>query len=110
MYKYAEDSGLCVVTTVLDYIKRTRSLIRQDEDALFITYGKTHKKPSKDTLRRWITTSLSEAGINIYTAHSTRHASASKSKMGNCCVQTILSKGGWKSESVFRRHYDLPIR
>ena len=56
-------------------------------------YGKPHKKPSKDTLRRRITQSLKKAGINteIYTAHSTSHASASKSKI-NCCVQTILSK------------------
>ena len=109
-FKY-NDPDMCVVTTQTYYMKRTSSLVPPTDNILFITHGKSNQKPSKDTVRRWILEILNRAGINTskYITHSTRHASSSKSLSQGLNVQSILSNGGWKSENVFRKHYQLPI-
>ena len=116
-HKYIQDKEWCQFAY---YIKRTVSLVPPTENSLFITHGKPYKKPSKDTVHRWISDILNCAGINTsrYKVHNTRNASSSKSlSQGSLSlshyhiinVQSILSKGGSKSENVFSKYYQLLI-
>ena len=112
LFKYPSNENICVVKTVFAYIERTKEMVKDHEKHLLVTYGKPHKKPSRDTVRRWIVEGLKNAGIdtNVYSAHSTRHASSSKAVPQNhASIKVILQKGGWKTESVFRKHYLLPV-
>ena len=54
---------------------------------------------------------LSDAGVDttIYSAHSTRGASASKAVSAGLSIEAILKTGSWASESVFSKHYNRPI-
>ena len=54
---------------------------------------------------------LSDAGVDttIYSAHSTRGASASKAVSVGLSIEAILKTGSWASESVFSKHYNRPI-
>ena len=107
-HKYIQDKEWCQFAY---YIKRTVSLVPPTENNLFITHGKPYKKPSKDTVHRWILEILNCAGINTsrYKVHNTRNASSSKSLSQGLNVKSILSKGGSKSENVFSKHYQLLI-
>ena len=52
---------------------------------------------------------LSPSGdASIYTSNSTRHVSSSK----KCHVtkHVAFTKGGWSSDSVFRKHYNPLIK
>lgn len=62
---------------------------------------------SGSTVARWIKSILSEAGVDttIYSAHSTRGASASNAANRGVPTDAILSAGCWKSESTFTRFY-----
>ena len=52
---------------------------------------------------------MSGIDVAIFKAHSTRAASTSKAKNCNVPLDEILKKAGWKSDSTFAKHYDLPI-
>lgn len=97
---------LRVVDKVLLYVEQTEILISPDETALLVTHVKPHKKPVKDTIRRWISEMLNRRGVDmsIYTSNSTRHASSSNAVSCGTLLNIVLSKGGWFSYSVFRKH------
>ena len=54
---------------------------------------------------------LKSAGVdtNIYTAHSTRGAAASKAAASGETIQAILKQGHWSRESTFARFYQREI-
>ncbi|CAD6230834.1 GSCOCG00012210001-RA-CDS [Cotesia congregata] len=60
--KFNENSKLCVVSVLEEYIKVTELLITTD--FLFITIKRSHKVASKDTISRWIRAFLVEGGIS----------------------------------------------
>ena len=97
---------LRVIDKVLLYVEQTEILISPDETALFVTHVKPHKKPAKYTIRRWILEMLNRTGVDtsIYTSHSTRHASSSNAVSCGALSNIVLSKGGWFSYSVLRKH------
>lgn len=53
-----------------------------------------------------------EAGIDktVYTNLSLRKASTSKVNNVGLSIKDISKAAGWKSRSVFQKHYKLPIR
>ncbi len=59
------------------------------------------------SISRWIKKLLEEAGVDttVYSAHSTKGASASKAAASGVAIENILRAGGWASESVFQKHY-----
>ena len=63
------------------------------------------------TVRRWMTDTLKEAGIDIhvYTAHSTRSASTSKASIKGASITEICRAAGWKTAGVFAKHYNRNI-
>ncbi|XP_074612234.1 uncharacterized protein LOC141866599 [Acropora palmata] len=61
---YPTDICLCIVDVMKEYLERTKPL-RGDITSLFVTYVKPYKAASKDTISRWIKTTLKLAGIDM---------------------------------------------
>ena len=107
---FPEEEKLCVVKTFEEYLHRT-SRLRQNEQGLFISVRKPHKRVAKSSISRWVKELMTEAGIDtdVYQAHSVRPASASKAKSRNVPIDLIMNTAGWTKESTFARFYDKDI-
>ena len=105
---YNKDKSICPVCTVVEYTKGTEK-IRKSKN-IIISYHK-HNIVTTQTVSRCMKQTLKVAGINtsLFTAHSTRHSSSSKTFMKGLSLTDIVKKAGWKSTSTFRRFYNLPI-
>lgn len=103
--------SLCVATTILHYIDRTKD-IREGVEDLLISFKKPHKKVGTQTISRWLKTVMKEAGIEEhYSAHSTRHASTSKAFSKGIDLNTIKNAAGWSEKSsVFAKFYNKPVK
>ena len=103
---YAPDRRICIVTVLKEYLQRTRTV--RNSDQLFISYASPHGAVSKDTISRWVKTTLFLSGIdtNLFKAHSTRAASTSKAKFKNVPLSSIMQTAGWSGTSTFARYYD----
>jgi hypothetical protein len=104
------DQNLCPLACPKEYINKTKSL-RENETKLFISYVKPYKSVSRDTISRWTKTVLHSSGVNtdVYKAHSTRAASASKANRENVPIDQIMANAGWKSAETFHRFYNKPV-
>ena len=104
------DHTVCPFSCLKEYICRTQSL-RGDATRLFISFIKPHKPVSRDTLARWTNITLKNSGIDtdVYTAHSTRAASASKANARQVPIDEIMAKAKWRLAETFRKFYDKPI-
>ncbi|CAD6228482.1 GSCOCG00012047001-RA-CDS, partial [Cotesia congregata] len=107
---FTDKPELCVANTLLNYIKRTKSL-RSSEKRLFISIRKPHTAVSSQTLSRWIKNFLVDCGVDEkFTAHSTRHASTSKAAEAGVSLDLIRKTAGWSEKSlVFAKFYNRPI-
>lgn len=104
--------GLCVVTTFMEYIKRTKPLrAGKDEKRLFLTSTKPHKAISRDTASKWIKRMLRSAGINMsmFGSHSVRSAATSAAFLAKVPLNTILKTAGWTNDNTFRIFYNKPV-
>ena len=79
-YTIEEDTKLCVVATLEEYLKRTKV-------QLLLSFV------------------LREAGIDteIFEGHSTRSASTSKPGLAGLSVTDILERGSWSNASTWQR-------
>nr|CAH7766360.1 unnamed protein product [Callosobruchus chinensis] len=106
-----DDPHLLVATFTNMYINVTKN-IRGEEDYLFITFSKPHKRAKSQTIARWIKTTLQAAGVdtNTFKPQSTRHASTSAAFRRGIPLETIYNTAGWtESSSTFGRFYNRPI-
>ena len=108
--KYIENSNICPVRTLKQYLHMT-SKNRGEIKSLFITQIRPFKPASKDTIAGWIRETLSKAGIDvsIFSPHSTTSAASSTAKKGLVPIVTILKIGSWRSMKTFERFYDKGI-
>ena len=106
---YDRKPRLCVVKTLKEYIERTRPL-RCDND-LFLSYTRPFGKVSRDTISRWVVSTLKEAGVGTdrYGVHSTRGAGVSTGAKLGAASNVLLSYGSWKSERTMAKHYRKPV-
>lgn len=107
---YTNNTKICPASAILNYIDRTSS-IRNCEN-LFIAFKKPHKAVTSQTLSRWVKSTLKSSGIdvNIFSAHSTRHAATSAAKRLGVNIDTIRRTAGWSSSSkVFAQFYNRDI-
>lgn len=106
---YPVNDKLCVVTTLKEYIARSKPF--RTDDQLFLSYKKPHKKVSKETIARWIRTTLNRAGINTnkFKPHSTRSASTSAAAATGASINCIMKAAGWSQESTFRKFYNKEV-
>jgi len=109
---FPEKPELCIFSLIKFYLSYTRDLRTGDCDSLFVSYGAPHGSVSSQTLARWVKAELHAAGINvnIFSAHSTRHASTSLAACKGVSVDDIRRAAGWsRSSDVFARFYNRPI-
>jgi len=48
--------------------------------------------------------------VTVFSTHSIRHASTSKSNNMGLALKDIAKSAGWRSDSVFAKFYKLPIQ
>ena len=103
---YPKCTDLCVVTVLKEYLRRTEPFRKKSGSKLFLTLLNPHSPASKDTVSRWIKTTLSLAGIELnYTAHSTRMAATSAADKCGVPIETIMEAAGWSNSSTFGKFY-----
>lgn len=108
---YKKDPHICVGSTLLEYLKRTKDL-RGDGTFLFITFKKPHRKASPQTISRWIGIMLKKSGLDTsqFKPQSTRHASTSKVARAGVSFDTIRLAAGWSEKSkTFANFYNRPV-
>lgn len=107
---FKEKPHICPANALSVYINKTYS-IRKD-DTLFISFKRPYKPVCSQSISRWIKEVLSESGIdtNIFSAHSTRHASTSSAQRHGVNLDLIRKTAGWSvSSSVFARFYQKSL-
>lgn len=107
--KYSADQLICVYTTIVNYLERTKDS-RGSITGLLLTTKPPIKVASQDTLRRWVREVMGAAGIDLtnFSPHSTRSAASSKAAL-RLPLSSILSSVGWSRESTFAKFYGRPI-
>ena len=105
---FPDDKRLCVVSAIRAYFSKTKE-IRSCQ--LLVSFIKSHKAISRDTLARWTIGILKFAGINTnkYASYSTRGAMVSKARQLGILVKCILAHAGWKTARSFAQHYNKRI-
>ncbi|CAH2223121.1 jg66, partial [Pararge aegeria aegeria] len=106
-----ENPKICPALCLKMYLDRTYTL-RLQEDFLFISYQKPHKKIGTQTLSHWVKSILQKSGIDItlYGAHSTRHASTSAAHRAGVNLEIIRKAAGWtKDSNVFLKYYNKDL-
>ena len=111
---FPPDRRLCFVNYLKQYEKVTKNLRQKTENTqnlLFISYVKPHKPVTSATIARWIKTVLSLAGIDgVFTAQSTRGASASAAARAGVALSDIMEAADWSRESTFKKFYHRPTQ
>ena len=109
---FKADCAICPVACVRTYIERTTALRACDAASLFISLNPPHKAVGKSTIARWIKASLKDSGVdvNVFTAHSTRGAAASKAFESGVPCEAILAAADWRRQSTFHRFYQKRVQ
>lgn len=105
-------SRACPVATLESYLNVSDQLRTEGHSQLlFIGLRHPHHSIEPSSVSRWLNSTLEEAGIDtsVYSAHSTRGASASKAAGSGVSVESILKTGSWNSESTFTNFYRREI-
>ena len=106
--KLLPPSLACPVETLRDFVVAADQRRKKDKPrSLFIGLRPPHNSVGASTVARWLKLVLNDAGVDtsVYSAHSTRGASASNAANSGVPTETILAAGNWNSESTFTRFY-----
>lgn len=68
-------------------------------------------KEVSDTLTRWVSQVMTQAGLDVseFSPHSTRAASVSAANRASLNLDDILKTAGWSSKYCFEKYYSKPI-
>ena len=107
--KYKHPS-ICPYRSLKEYCKRTEQY-REEHKELWLTLEDKPHPASKDTISRWLKTTMKLSGIDtkIFKAHSTRMSSTSKTVL-TIPVNTILKRARWTNANTFARFYKRKIQ
>jgi hypothetical protein len=107
---FPPDRRLCIYTVLKEYLFR-KTCKKCTSPKLLVSYQGKHQGISTATISRWIRTVMARAGIDtdMFKAHSTRAAVASKAKAAHIPVKDIMEKAGWSRESTFAKFYDKKV-
>jgi hypothetical protein len=97
-----DDTRLCPVAHLNEYLRRTRRLDRPD--TLFLTTTLPPRSAAKGTIKRWILHVLREAGVQG-TPGSTRAAATSFALARNISLNTVMNAADWARSTTMFRHY-----
>lgn len=109
---FVENESLCIYKIVKHYLDVTKDCRVSSGDAFFISFSKPHKAVGSQTISRWIKSGLKECGVNtdIFSSHSTRHASTSLAAHKGVSLEIIKRAAGWSGQSrTFAQFYNRPI-
>lgn len=106
---FFEKKRLCVASTVLFYLEKTKDLRKAQQ--LLISYVRPYGAVGTQTISRWLRYVMTEAGVeDNFTAHSTRHAATSRAYQKGIKIDIIKNAAGWsKTSKVFSKFYNRPI-
>ena len=107
---FNQNSQLCPVESLKEYIQRTTSL--HSGKQLFVSFNAPYKPVTTQTISRWLREVLQLAHIDVsqFKGQSFRHASTSKAFAEGVNIDVIYNTAGWSAgSSVFARHYNRPI-
>lgn len=111
---YLEDPHVCVATTLLYYMEKTKPMRNLDFcQNLLMTFKKPYHNATSQTISRWVKKIMFKSGIDTtqFTAHSTRHASTSLAQRKGIPFDVIKSAAGWTNKSqTFAKFYQRTIR
>ena len=105
------DQRICPVLCLREYLRQTQFLRPEHITSLFVTTIKPHGPATSDTIRRWVRSLMSEAGIDtkVFRPHSTRSASTSAARRKDTPLPDIMKAAGWKAERTFQIFYNKPL-
>ena len=105
---FLEDSRLCQVRCLEAYERATGTL--RSHQQLFLGVVAPHKPVCSSTIARWLKEVLKASGIDtaVFSAHSTRGASASSAALAGVSTQDIMNRAGWSQQSTFCKFYYRP--
>ena len=105
IHQYAPEPALCAYATIIKHIKVTSKLRKTSK--LWISFVRLHQEVGRETISRWLKTTLAMTGIDIsiFTAYSARMASTSKAAAMGVGLQTILKTAGWHGAQNFKKFY-----
>ena len=106
---FPRNRNICVIITLSAYLARSRA-IRGTTTELFITSTVPHRAASRDTLSRWTRDIMLGAGIDVdlFRPYSVKAAGVSRAAQ-SLSLNNLMASVGWKRESTFRIHYDMPV-
>lgn len=111
-HAFRDGDVLCPKLCIESYLQKTLPLRSKDsEGPLFLSLHKPHSPVGKDTVRRWVTETISSAGLDSkrFTCHSTRGASSSAAVKAGVPIDFIVEKGNWSRKSTFEKFYHKRI-
>jgi hypothetical protein len=100
--QYELDLRLCPLALLDEYLTRTAFANRPTN--LFLTTVLPQGIAARGTIKRWIVSVLSEAGVEG-SAGSTRAAAASFALASNVSLSTVLEAADWSRSTTMFRHY-----
>ena len=102
-HRYTENDKPCMVECVNSYLGVRKRLVDANVMEFVIKYGKPHKPAWSDSISRWKKDEFGKAGINanVYTAHSCRASSTSKTRDNGVSITEILKELVGKEKTPF---------
>ena len=101
-HNFPHATELCPVATINKYLGALATLVNVDiHDEFLLCYRKPHGQATKDTLARWIRSTLRVTGsehMDTFTAHSCRAVSTSKAMSSGVALDVILKAGQWSAD------------
>ena len=107
---FPDKPSICPVLSLKDYLVRTAPLHHADANIMFIQLRKSHKSVSSQTLARWMTNIMADAGVDtsMFCQHSTHSASAVglETVTKKMSVAQICKQGQWSNlTTTYRKFY-----
>ena len=105
---YQQNPKLCVVQAIKSYLQVTQAWRNKNgQKQLLLSTLAPHQEVKKSTVAGWVKAILGSAGIdtNLFTAHSTRTASTSKSEVKGLSLEDILKQGTLLNKWTRQKHY-----
>ena len=106
IYKF-DDSNLCVLSTLKEYIKRTEH--QRNSSLLFVSFF-NFEAVTTSTLSRWLKCALPLSEVDsCFKAHSYRSASTSCAYKKGVSIKDIMETANWTSVRTFYKHYHKEV-
>lgn len=106
-----QETKVCAASALIFYLQKTEQ-IRNSNQELFLSFRNPFKPVTCQTLSHWVKDTLNDSGIDteVFTSHSTRHASTSAAKRSGIDIALIRKTAGWTKDSEsFAKFYDKQI-